>query len=247
MHILNALYRERILYWEPEANLDSSHSYSLLVHSSSTYVIFNQFLGNFGLKLCIFYFMKFNHETGTLNKVQNLKGGIESNVYVSCVQWHPPQIQTVQFPNRACDFFKGAFPRIYTQYALVSLESLLQPAAMPLFKYSPSPFKIVPNHYFFSSPDSIEVLGRSSPPENAPIPGIVPLIESLLCFRQSLLTAMQCFHINQCIMSEALQKSAVTNIPIYSNRIYCNGLCVYDTCTHIYIYIGTYTLWMKFI
>ena len=83
MHILNALYRERILYWEPEANLDSSHSYSLLVHSSSTYVIFNQFLGNFGLKLCIFYFMKFNHETGTLNNIQNLKGGIGSNVYVS--------------------------------------------------------------------------------------------------------------------------------------------------------------------
>ena len=88
MHILNALYRERILYWEPEANLDSSHSYSLLVHSSSTYVIFNQFLGNFGLKLCIFYFMKFNHETGTLNNIQNLKGGIGSNVYVSSVQCH---------------------------------------------------------------------------------------------------------------------------------------------------------------
>ena len=226
MHILNALYRERILYWEPEANLDSSHSYSLLVHASSTYVIFNQFLGNFGLKLCIFYVMKFNHETGskTLRVVQK----------VTCMylvsSGTPHKYKQCNSQIGPATFSKGL--------SLVSIDSMHQYLQSlyyslqqrHLFKYSPSPFKIVSNQYFFS------------PPENAPIPGIVPLIESLLlCFRQSLLTTMQCFHIsiNQCIMSEALWKSAVTNIPIYSNRIYCNGLCIYDTYTHIYIYVGT--------
>ena len=156
MHILNALYRERILYWEPEANLDSSHSYSLLVHSSSTYVIFNQFLGNFGLKLYIFYFMKFNHETGTLNNIQNLKGGIGSNVYVSSVQCHFHKYKQCNSQIGPATFSKGL--------SLVSLDSMHQYLQSlyyslqqrHLFKYSPSPFKIVSNQYFFS------------PPENAP-------------------------------------------------------------------------------